>query len=277
MPDHQIVLAIAGLTIRILDDAPEIPLWLNSRCKPFHVDPASAPQPSVTIAIHRDPLLDAGCDQLVVKAVGEPGGFWMHGVDFIVARKRCGLPFEVEAFPDAGMAGILRWILGIALLEQGGLLLHAASCSIEGGGIAFPGPSGRGKTTLSRLLQPHFPVFTDETTALRFEGDIPLIYSTPFAGELGAIAGPVAAPLELLCFLRHASAMQAQPMRLIDAAGQLMGSLFMPLCHEPWLSATLALVERVVRTVPCFDFGFCPTEEAVEVLNGLTRSAAAAA
>ena len=265
MPEHQTLLSIAGLTLRVLDDAAAVPEWLADRCKPFHVPHDTKTSPALTIAIHRDSDLPVGNDQLLVKPGSQPGSFRMHGIDFVATRRRCGLPFEVEALPDAGIAGILRWVLGVALLEQGGLLLHAASFIIEGRGVACPGPSGSGKTTLSRLLQQHFPILTDETTALRFEGTLPLIYSTPFAGELGAVAGPASAPLEQLLFLRHALETQIAPLKAADAASRLMGCLFLPVRETSWMSSALELAEQVVQAVPCVAFGFRPTPDVVEV------------
>lgn len=265
MAEHETILSMAGLTLRILDDADKPAPWLVSRCKPFFAPPGSTPSPALTITIHRDAQLSSGSDRLSVKPGSQPGGFLMQGIDFVAVRRRCGLPFEVEALPEAGIAGILRWILGMALLEQGGLLLHAASCAIEGSGIAFPGPSGAGKTTISRLLQPQASLFTDETTALRFESSQPLIYSTPFAGELGAVTGPAAAPLEVLAFLQHAQQMELKPIRRCEAASWLLGCLFLPVVNEPWISQVLELVDRITESVRCVAFGFVPTDEVLEV------------
>ena len=207
----------------------------------------------------------------------EPGGFRMEGFHFIMSRRRCGLPFEVEARPNRGDMAILRWAFATALLEQNGLLMHAASCILDGRGVAFAGPSGVGKTTISRILQSQSYLLTDETTALRFEGVMPLIYSTPFAGELGAISGNVSAPLEAIFFLRHDSKNSLRPLSLGEATGRLMGAWFLPMRQEPWLSMALELAEQIVRSVPCIELGFRPDQTVVEVIReSFTYSAASA-
>lgn len=268
MAEHQVFLSLAGLAFRLLDDAPAVPEWLDNRCKPFLLPQTDSAEASCTIAIRRNASLKPGSDQLIVEPAAEPGSFRFHGIDFIASRKRCGLPFEVEAMPEAGIAGLLRWVLAVALLEQGGLLLHAASCALDGAGVAFPGASGSGKTTLSRLVQPEALLFTDETTALRFEGSMPVIFATPFAGELGAVSGPASAPLEALWFLRHAQENQLRTLKPAEAAARLLGCVFMPVRQEPWLSAAMAAVESVIRSIGCEEFAFFPDAKVVEVLRG---------
>jgi hypothetical protein len=266
MSEHDVSLGIAGLTLRLLDDVLVPPEWLTTTCAPFQVSAAPAAN-ALTVAIHRDPSFERGEDQLHLHPGQEPGGFHMRGYDFLIARRRCGLPFEVEAHPDAGMAGVLRWVTSLALLEQGGLLLHAASGALEGRGIICAGPSGSGKTTLSRLLQSHLQLFTDETTAVQFTGAMPLAYATPFAGELGPVSGPAAAPLEVVCFLKHAKAHAVRALHPAEAVERLMGCTFLPRDGTLWITTALATAERLARAVPCLELAFAPEASVVEVVR----------
>lgn len=260
------VLSIADITLQLIDDAPVLPVWLTQHCQPF--SPTSAPKDiAVVVHIHRDASLCVGQDDLIYSIDDTPGVFRIRGVDFEAERSGCEAPIHVRAHPEAGMAGVLRWLMGILLLERDGLFLHAMSFAREGSGVLGPGPSGRGKTTLSRLIRPHVDLFTDETTALRFIGEAPVIYATPFAGELGPVSGPASAMLDAVLLLRHASETKAGPMRHAQVVAELLGCAFLPLRHGPWMSRALTLMERLARAVPCRSFGFRPEPEVWEAIE----------
>lgn len=95
----------------------------------------------------------------------------------------CGIPGsdEADATPDRTVEvpadGDPEWVLESlsvrvtlqALDHQRGrmLLFHAAGIALDDGRvIAFVGPSGRGKTTLSRILGGHYAYVSDESVAV---------------------------------------------------------------------------------------------------------------
>ncbi|WP_308493030.1 ATP-binding protein [Microbacterium terrisoli] len=95
----------------------------------------------------------------------------------------CGIPGsdEADATPDRTVEvpadGDPEWVLESlsvrvtlqALDHQRGrmLLFHAAGIALDDGRvIAFVGPSGRGKTTLSRILGRHYAYVSDESVAV---------------------------------------------------------------------------------------------------------------
>ena len=80
---------------------------------------------------------------------------------------------------------VLRIVHTLFLARQGGFLVHAASAIRGGKAFLFPGVSGAGKTTISRLAPPDATLLTDEISYVRREGDRYLACGTPFAGELG--------------------------------------------------------------------------------------------
>ena len=53
--------------------------------------------------------------------------------------------------------------------------------------FCFPGASGAGKTTISRLAPPDVTLLTDEISYVRREGNRYLACGTPFAGELARV------------------------------------------------------------------------------------------
>ncbi len=264
--DQRLTLDIADLSLTLLDDAPVASEWLRDRCASYHTKKTDAAA-STTLAVRRNPDFVMGADMLVAELGDAPGSFWIRGVDFIARRRRCGLPVEVEAHPEAGMAGILRWVVSALLLEQGGLLLHSMSYSYEGSGIVCAGPSGRGKTTLARLLAQQVTLFTDETTAIQRVGDAVVAHATPFAGELGIVSGPASAMLDAIFLLRHAPQTQVRRLSAAEAVTQLLGCTFAPLRSGVWMNACLEAVEHLARSVPCYDLCFRPEVNVWETLQ----------
>jgi len=96
-------------------------------------------------------------------------------------------------------AALRVWLASI-LPQQGGMLIHASAIVFQQQAFVFPGPSGAGKTTLSRLLGPD--ILNDEIVALlpgtenNYE-----VWGTPFWGEMGTGPwSPIAYPLAGLMF-----------------------------------------------------------------------------
>ena len=66
-------------------------------------------------------------------------------------------------------------------LSGDALMLHASAVALEDGGvIGLVGPSGRGKTTASRVLGRTFGYVTDETLAIRTDGSV-VAYPKPLS------------------------------------------------------------------------------------------------
>ncbi len=81
------------------------------------------------------------------------------------------------------LENFFRVYYSIFLLKNGGMLLHSAGVEVDGKGFVFVGQSGSGKTTISRVLMSHGFVYSDDIVAIRREGEIFNLYSTPFRGE----------------------------------------------------------------------------------------------
>jgi hypothetical protein len=154
----------------------------------------------------------------------------------------------------------------MALLEVGGLLVHAASLARAGRARAFVGPSGSGKTTLTRL-SPGATLLGDEIAILRLAPEGARCHGSPFWGELGRAGEPVALPLAAVHFLRHAERHAVTP-----APPRAALTALLP--HVLFFAATPALVARVldvaaalVERVPCSVLGFRPDPSVWEVIE----------
>lgn len=74
-----------------------------------------------------------------------------------------------ESAPDTLLEGLSSRVTLDALKHRSGelMMFHAAGISTEDGKVlAFVGPSGRGKTTLSRILGKHYGYVSDETISV---------------------------------------------------------------------------------------------------------------
>ena len=107
------------------------------------------------------------------------------------------------------LAGFLRFLLGLVLPQNEGLLLHAAGVVVDASSAAarghvFMGPSGAGKSTIGLLAtQRGATLLGDEIIALRVHDGQAWVYGTPLGSRGGHSGHPGAAPLTTLAWLRQ--------------------------------------------------------------------------
>jgi hypothetical protein len=120
-----------------------------------------------------------------------------------------------------------------ALAERHGVLVHAAGLERDGRVILFPGVSGAGKSTISRLLAGRngWTLLSDDRVILRRRDDGWRAYGTPWPGEAG-FAAPRCAPLAGIYFLRKAD--EHRTARLTPSAAL---RAVMPVASIPWFDA----------------------------------------
>ena len=159
------------------------------------------------------------------------------------------------------------------LAPAGGLLLHAAGLTVNGGGYLFAGKSGAGKSTISRLLgeQDGVSLLNDDRLVLRPSGDGFRMYGTPWPGELG-IAHNNSSLLRGMCFL-----CQSQENRLVSLTPSEAMERLLPVASIPWYDSAivdllLPAIEKLVHIVPAFDFHFLREPAAAGFLLRSLRS-----
>lgn len=149
--------------------------------------------------------------------------------------------------------------------EHDGVLLHGAAIELDGLGLACCGPSGAGKTTLSRLAAAHAEVLTDETLVVSLAGTRPMLVSTPFWG--GSTPPEMVQrrnrrlPLRALLLLEHGPEFALE---LLEPSQAVLGLLATEKVAAERVSsalAWLAVVERLVLQVPTYRLSFRPTAE----------------
>lgn len=112
--------------------------------------------------------------------IAEPGdvrGWIPSGGAF---RVRDGNTIVVDPAPDSDVRalrlGIVGPLLGVILTQRGRFVLHASTVAIDGQAVAFFGPSGRGKSTLTAALtRAGHPLIADDMTVIRTAGDQPVV------------------------------------------------------------------------------------------------------
>jgi hypothetical protein len=119
----------------------------------------------------------------------------------------------------------LRIFHTVVLAAKGGFLLHAASAIRNGKAFLFAGPSGAGKTTISRSAPPNAVLLTDEVSYIRKRGDGYVAFGTPFAGELAKFGENVSAPVAALYLLQKGAENRIESVHPTDAVRALMTNI----------------------------------------------------
>lgn len=97
-----------------------------------------------------------------------------------------------------GLNSFLRFVYSLVLLKEPGFLVHASGLIKNEKGYIFPGKSGVGKTTITRL-SPGATLLSDDIPLVKI-GDAPLIFGTPFWGDLAVAGEKTSAPLAGIYF-----------------------------------------------------------------------------
>jgi hypothetical protein len=160
-------------------------------------------------------------------------------------------------------------VLTISLLARhGGLNVHAAGIDDDGRGFLFPGISGAGKSTVSRLWQrePFVQVLSDDRTIIRLHDEVPWIYGTPWHGE-AELCCAGRARLRGVFFLEQDEDNRVIPMHPSEAAAELVARSFPAYWDAEGLEATLRTAATIAALVPAFRLRFRPDAGAVATVR----------
>ncbi len=81
-----------------------------------------------------------------------------------------------------GLNSFLRFVFSLLLVHKNGGLVHASSLIKDGQAYLFPGKSGAGKTTITRL-SPESEMLADDVSLVRCSGRGCMAFGTPFSGS----------------------------------------------------------------------------------------------
>jgi hypothetical protein len=167
-----------------------------------------------------------------------------------------------------------RLMLSFRLRAAGGLVFHGTAAEMKGQGVLCVGPSGRGKSTLARLLDAAgFRVLSDERPVVRmYHGTETkasasfLAHGTPWHSS-GGFALPESVPLRRIYFIEHGAENQMTPLPPGQALSRLIDVAIVPWQTPILFDPCLQTIEALLAAVPTARFAFRPDASAADVLR----------
>lgn len=155
---------------------------------------------------------------------------------------------EGSAFTDL-FENYFRILVAYRLLATGGLLLHSAGVADGSGGYVFPGASGNGKSTLSKISRREGRlVLSDDGNALSLDHDAEgatrvWVEALPFGGEMRERPKPRGRfPLRRISALRKGPENGLQPLSRASATSLLLGC-------SPFVNGDPHQTSRLLETI----------------------------
>ena len=145
------------------------------------------------------------------------------------------------------------------------MLLHAAILEYDGGGYAFLGRSGTGKSTHTGLWLKHVngsKIVNGDKPILEYKGGEFIAYGTPWMGKEG-LGYNTGVPLKGLCFLEQAKENAVKKLTPAEAASRVFLQILFPQ-DEKNAALTLELTDKLVSEIPCYLLKCDISEEAVQ-------------
>ncbi len=143
----------------------------------------------------------------------------------------------------------LRVLLTGLLLDRGGMLVHAASLRFGARALLFPGPSGRGKSTLAAKAG-RSRILCDEISCLTGAGALPVLRGTPFWGEFREGRLNAAYPLAGILFLDRKLPPGVHPVRTAEAFRRMLECVMFFASDTEMNRRLLASLRAVLEAVP---------------------------
>jgi len=162
---------------------------------------------------------------------------------------------------------VLRLVHTLLLSIRGGFLLHAASAIRNGRAFVFPGPSGAGKTTVTRFAPAGVTVLTDEISYIRRKDSTYCAFGTPFAGELARVGENVNAPIAALYLLVHGVNNRIRPLSGAESGAALLRNIVFFAEDPPLVKLVFHAACDLVSRIPVFRLEFTPDHRVWEMIG----------
>ena len=177
--------------------------------------------------------------------------------------------YRNEVYGSYGIIVILALVL--RLLHEGGLVMHGSAQVVEGQAILCTGPSGRGKSTISRLFDScGVPVLTDERPIIRLrepsEGQGFRVYGSPWPSS-GGFALNASAPLKKIYFIEHGTENALEPLATREAVLRLLDVSLVPWLDAAFFDPMIQTLESLILNVPHAVLRFRPDVSVVDFLR----------
>ncbi len=163
--------------------------------------------------------------------------------------------------------GLLKQIIGF-LHCRGGLMLHSASVSLGGQGVAFSASSGVGKSTHASLWKTRYgaKIFNGDMNACRIIEQKAWICGVPWCGtSKTSSAGSV--PLRAVVFLEQAPENFVRRLGYIESVKHLTARSFLPNWDFTLMSGDYLLpAQNLANQIECYQLKCLPDISAAEAM-----------
>jgi hypothetical protein len=281
--DGEVCLTIGGLVFRVRSGGFPTVFQTGGSYNSFITgEPVEGPLVLVRILGERMPSLEGSAkifdseetwslyrdgEALLAAFRGGPGTgspyLWIARVD--VAGRRvdvfCGSPLVREREGGKVILNPLTYpldqILVMIFLYGEGFTTHAAGALVDGRALIFPGVSGAGKTTVTRLLaeDTRFGMLSDDRVVLREMDGVVHVFGTPWPGDAN-VAENAEGPLTAILFLSKGKDAAIRPLAREEALRRLLPVASIPWYDRDITEASLSFCERLLDAVPAFELGF---------------------
>lgn len=284
---------IAGITVQLESDLPLTDSTFDPKFKQFEIDGLKE---EVVRIRHRYSMNGLDLDQLGEKfyhrppwAIYRKKDFWIYtgisadtnddSIHQVVVcsqdHTRNVIYHLDETVLRKGHLGSLslmptdQIILSRVLADRQGCYLHASGVSLNNLGLLFAGHSGAGKTTAVSFLQHHAEILCDDRMIVRRWPEGFRIHGTWSHGDIKTVSAQ-SAPLKAILFLNQS---EDHRLELINdkriASRFLLEVLIKPLVTASWWDQMLALIENMVREIPCYNMYFKKDGRFMDLLEKL--------
>ena len=253
MTDRQVyTLRIADLTFNI-DSYPDA--LTKSQFKAYETEYADAPDVSVVCEFTDKEITEPDCPKLTDKeeinwySPGD-GKYYITFYDFVngvycarvyydnESRQAQVMVYDVRnkygVDDSVVLYNVLERVFRLALVFNGGFVIHASSIIHDGFGLAFSAESGTGKSTHTGLWLSTYPgtyILNDDAPALRYHDGQWRIYGTPWAGTTG-INVNASAPLKAVVFLERGEDNKIRTCSALEGIKRLFEAIIHPVSDE---------------------------------------------
>jgi len=150
------------------------------------------------------------------------------------------------------------------LLHNRVMVIHGAGIVADGHGYVFFGPSGIGKTTISRLwVKRGAKLLNDDRVALYKDATGWRIAGTPWHGEEPVVC-PDDAPLKGIVRLRQSPTTGLRTLSAVEGLSELLSCALIPFFSKSGIETAMDLMTGMVEDVPFVELALKPENEALD-------------
>ncbi len=220
-------------------------------------------------------VMELGDGRLALSTVGKVSGKVLQNtiytpdysqvdIEIYSGPRRTNLTSTDWEYMYTGMAFANR------LAYLGGVVLHGSSIAFEGKGVVFSAPSGTGKSTHTSLWAKRYgekvTVVNDDKPAIRFVGEQPYIYGTPWSGKTDKNHN-ISVPLQAVVFVERASQNRIRRLSPTEALLRINNETVRPFYDAGQGIRVLDCTQKLIQTIPMYLLGCTISEDAPELVK----------